>query len=184
MLFNKKSSLEISIQAIVIVVLAMTLLGLGLGFIKGMFKNITDVSTATFDQIKDQLQRDLVNSNQKLIFSQTKINLERGKSVLLGWGIRNEGSLSLDYWPEFRAIKCPGTCPNDVDLNDQWFAFKYATSSDAPYSVDAADQQVERVELSIPKNADPGLYLIELSVYPDPTFIDPYAKTDLFVTVS
>ena len=40
MLFNKKASLEMSIQAIVIVVLAMTLLGLGLGFIRGMFKNI------------------------------------------------------------------------------------------------------------------------------------------------
>ena len=39
MSFNKRASLEMSIQAIVIVVLAMTLLGLGLGFIKGMFGN-------------------------------------------------------------------------------------------------------------------------------------------------
>jgi hypothetical protein len=37
MLYNKRASLEISIQAIVIVVLAMTILGLGLAFVKGRF---------------------------------------------------------------------------------------------------------------------------------------------------
>ena len=67
MLFkSKKASLELSIRAIVIVVLAMTLLGLGLAFIKGMFGDITKISDITFDKISDQLQRDLINSDEKL----------------------------------------------------------------------------------------------------------------------
>ena len=45
---NKKGALELSINAIVIVILAMTLLGLGLGFVRGMFGKITGISDDTF----------------------------------------------------------------------------------------------------------------------------------------
>ena len=188
MLFNKKASLEISIQAIVIVVLAMTLLGLGLGFVKGLFGNITDISRATFDKIADQLNRDLVNSNEKLVFSQTKINIERGKSVLLGWGIKNDLPSKLDYNADFTPITCPdvsgnpGVCP--ASAIDNWFTYKKGTSGSPSYSVEAAGQKVERVDLRIPKATTiyPGLYLIEVAMK-DNTGIK-YATSDLFITVT
>ncbi|MBI2653071.1 hypothetical protein HYX00_06400 [Candidatus Woesearchaeota archaeon] len=197
MRFNKRASLEISIQAIVIVVLAMTLLGLGLGFIKNMFRNIGDLSSATFDKIADQMQRDLVNSNQKLVFSQSKIYVERGKSILLGWGIKNEGNSKLYYWAQFTPIKCPqppgssgsGTCPTTAIINNNWFTFKYvpsASATNAPYSVDVANQQVERVDLTIPKSSDvtTGLYLFELAIYEVGSSSNKYATTDIFLTVT
>lgn len=231
MRFNKKASLEISIQAIVIVVLAMTLLGLGLGFIKGMFGGITDISRATFDKVADQLQRDLTNTDQKLIFSQTKIALQRGRSELFGWGIRNDQNARLDYMAEFAAIKCPSATAtsgtdigsvceegggvtledaysgagtgfiqvsnsdksNEFDINEKWFIFKYGIKGSTiitPYSVEAGDQAVERVVLSIPKGVAAGLYLITLSVYEEESgnsvtiSDDPWATTDIFVTVT
>lgn len=188
MLFNKRASLEISIQAIVIVVLAMTLLGLGLGFVKNLFGSIGDISRATFDKIADQLNRDLVNSNEKLVFSQTKINIERGKSVLLGWGIKNDLSARLEYNAEFTAITCPdnngnpSTCP--LTAIDNWFTYKKGTSSDPVYSVEAAGQKVERVDLKIPKTAATytGLYLIEVTMKDSAG--TKYATTDLFITVT
>ena len=194
MLFNKKASLEISIQAIVIVVLAMTVLGLGLGFIKGMFSSITGVTSGTFDKIADQLQKDLVSSNEKLVFSQTKVAIERGKSLLLGWGIKNEGNQRLNYWAEFSAVKCPGPhpCPSVDELNSKWFIFKYKPSpgqGNSPYTVGAAENTVVRVELSVPQTSgvDTGLYLIDLSIYdgdnPDTT-TNKYASTDIFITVT
>ena len=186
MLFNKKASLEISIQAIVIVVLAMTLLGLGLGFVKGLFGNITDISKATFDKIADQLNRDLVNSNEKLVFSQTKITLERGKSILLGWGIKNDGTAKLNYYAEFTAITCPDSNgnPSTCAAGDitNWFTYKPKTASNpTPYSVEAAGQKVERVDLQIPKTNNPGLYLIEVAMKDGPI---KYATSDLYVTVT
>ena len=204
---NKRASLEISIQAIVIVVLAMTLLGLGLGFIKGMFGGITDITKTTFDKISDQLQRDLTNSDQKLIFSQTKISLSRGKSELYGWGIRNDGDSELEYEAEFGAVRCPDissqsacatasgipgaftsvTLTTDIAsvINEDWFIFK---SGSVSYSVDAGDQAVERVVLSIPKNAPTGLYLMTLAVYErlgdTSGTLELWATTDIFVTVT
>src|SRR3989338_2672348 len=183
---SRRASLEISIQAIVIVVLAMTLLGLGLTFVKRMFGNIEIVSTGTFEKIQEQLQRDLVNSDEKLVFSQTKITMERGGEKLFGWGIKNIGSSKLDYSAEFTPIKCPAeNCPSSQELNEQWFSFKYNPNRNPSllYSVDASNNQFVRVNLNIPKSASPGLYLIDLSVYDD--FDDSkYASTDLFITVT
>ena len=189
MQFNKRASLEISIQAIVIVVLAMTLLGLGLGFIKGMFGDIGRLSRATFDKIADQLQRDLVSTDSKLIFSQTKINVERGGSTLLGWGIKNEGNQKLEYWAEFTPIRCPDDpcAPNLLSqMNEQWFTFKYnpgGLRSELLYVANAAESQIVRVDLSPPKDAQSGLYIVDLSVY-DATIGEKYASTELFITVT
>ena len=188
-MFNKKASLEISIQAIVIIVLAMTLLGLGLGFIKNMFGSITDLTRATFDKIADQLQRDLTATDQRLIFSQTKISLARAKSELYGWGIRNDGNSDIKYSAVFRPIKCPETvtpaaCDNLLsDMNNKWFIFKYSPAGDPQYSVRAGEQAVERVVLNIPKDkVDTGLYLVSLEVKDDQD--NQYANTDIFITVT
>lgn len=197
-MFNKKASLEISIQAIVIVVLAMTLLGLGLGFIKGMFSNISSLSAATFDKIADQMNRDLVNGNEKLLVSQTKITIQRGGSQLLGWGIKNGENSKLDYRVEFRGKKCPTVSgpvdctPADSDVISNWFTYKSALAGTYPYFAEAASQKVERVDLSIPKTAPDGtaigigLYLIELTVLDQPgdTSGSPWATADLFITVT
>jgi hypothetical protein len=184
---DKKGSLELSIRAIVIVVLAMTLLGLGLAFVKNIFGSAEELSATSFDKISDQLQRDLVNVDEKLVFSQTKVSIDKGKSSLLGWGIRNENNVPLKYWAEFIPIKCPGFCPSTKELNEEWFTFKYnpeGNISSLLYSIETADQSVKRVDLSIPKNAASGLYLLDLSVYEEKGLDDlKYASTEIFLTV-
>ena len=185
---NKKASLELSISAIVIVILAMTLLGLGLAFIKNIFGSAEELSDSAFGKVSDQLQRDLVNNDERLIFSQSKVSIERGKSSLLGWGIRNENGVRLDYWAEFTPIKCPGACPTAEKFNNEWAIFKYnkdGNVSSLLYSVNSAEQSIKRVELSIPGNAEPGLYLIDFSVYEEKGQNDTkYDSTEIFITVT
>ncbi len=185
---NKKASLELSISTIVIVILAMTLLGLGLAFIKNIFGSAQELSDSAFGKVSDQLQRDLVNNDERLIFSQSKVDIERGKSSLLGWGIRNENRARLDYWAEFTPIKCPVACPSKEKLNSEWFTFKYnpdGNVSSLLYSVDSAEQSIKRVDLSIPGNAELGLYLVDLSIYEEKGANDTkYASTEIFVTVT
>lgn len=184
---NKRASLELSIRTIVIVILAMTLLGLGLAFVKNIFGSAEELSESAFGKVSDQLQRDLVNNDERLVFSKVKVDIERGKSSLLGWGIKNENRVRLDYWVEFTPIKCPGACPTTEELNNEWFTFKYNPDGDVSpllYSVDAADRSIKRVDLSIPRNAEPGLYLIDLSVYEEKGENDTkYDSTEIFVTV-
>jgi len=188
MFFSRKASLELSISAIVIVILAMTLLGLGLAFIKNVFSNTEELSASTFERVSDQLQKNLADSDEKLIFSQYKISIEGGSSSLLGWGIRNDKGSKMNYWAEFTAIKCPSACPSKEELNSQWLTFKYNPGGNdlsLLYDAPANDLSIKRVDLSAPRAAAPGLYLIGLSVYEEKGLEDEkYASTEIFVTVT
>lgn len=187
MFFSKKASLELSISAIVIVILAMTLLGLGLVFIKNIFSSTEELSASAFEKVSDQLQKNLADSDEKLVFSQYKLSIERGSSSLLGWGIRNDKGSKMSYWAEFTAIKCPSTCPAKEELNGKWLTFKYnpdGNNSGLLYEAVANELSIARVDLSAPRTAAPGLYLIDLSVYEEKGLVDEkYASTEIFVTV-
>ena len=51
MIISRKGSLTLSINAIVIFVLALTLLGLGIPFITGVFNKAEDLTISSFDRI-------------------------------------------------------------------------------------------------------------------------------------
>src|SRR3989338_3648006 len=86
---NKKGSLELSIQSIVIVVIAFVVLGLGLGFVREQFKDIGSTSKGIQEQIRQQILDDLRTGNKKLSFPATKLDLETGEETVQAIGIKN-----------------------------------------------------------------------------------------------
>src|SRR3990167_2593604 len=120
MLFSKKGSLEISIQAIVIVVLAMTLLGLGLGFVKGMFKNIGGIQESVSDQVKEQVLEDLRTGDKKISFPRSEVRISKGEAMVIGIGISNKNDLPLSYSISFTSVSKPPTFTGNLDVNE-WF---------------------------------------------------------------
>ncbi|MBN4049176.1 hypothetical protein JYT91_01015 [archaeon AH-315-M20] len=88
---NKRASLELSIRAIVIVVLAMTLLGLGLGFIRSQFGTITSINVEVQEQVKEQITAQLRTSGEKLSFPRN-LQMARGERKTLTIGVQNTGS--------------------------------------------------------------------------------------------
>jgi len=95
--YSKKADLSISINAIVIIVLAMTFLGLGLTFVRGMFKNIGETTTKVSEQIEQQILDDLRRGDKKLSFPQEEVSIEGGKSTVIAIGIKNTGA-GDDYY--------------------------------------------------------------------------------------
>jgi len=71
-MLNKRASLEISIQAIVIIVLAMTLLGLGLGFIRKQFSGLQNIQEDVTEQVRQKILDDLITNDKKISFSTPK----------------------------------------------------------------------------------------------------------------
>ena len=88
--YNKRASLELSIRAIVIVVLAMTLMGLGLGFIRSQFQDITSLNVEVQEQVKEQITAQLRTSGEKLSFPST-VQMNRGERKTLTLGVQNTG---------------------------------------------------------------------------------------------
>ena len=183
--FNKKASLEISIQAIVIVVLAMTLLGLGLGFIREMFTDITKTSTKVSAQVRDSIVDQLITGDKKLSFPETKITANKGASELLTIGIRNKGNDPLDYKVRFCAISEPDGTPLTCSGLDSWF--QIATPQSGHWTLAAADIDVRNININVPKDVDSGVYVFTFDVLntavppTDPNYI--YAQKDVFIDV-
>jgi len=186
MLLKKKGSLEISIQAIVIVVLAMTLLGLGLGFIKGMFKNITSTTEDVSEQVRQKVLDDLISTDKKISFPKSEIVIDKGGSQVLTVGIRNKNNAVLNYRIQFSAISGPDPDDENViitytDSNQFASWFQIPQTASGTFTLPPADSDVRSIRLSPPRAADTGSYAFTFDIVDDEDAI--YAQKDFFIVI-
>ena len=178
-MFNKRASLEISIQAIVIVVLAMTLLGLGLGFIRGMFKNIGSTTEDVTEQVRQRILDDLITGDKKISFPKSEVTIDKGGSTVLTVGVRNKKDTTLHYKMRFTPISGPDGAPFSID-NPSWFQYQ-----NLPYTLQAAEPDARNIRLSIPTRVSSGSYFLTFDVIDDdlPPPNNVYAQKDFFIVV-
>ena len=174
-MFNKKASLELSIRAIVIIILAMTLLGLGLGFVRNTFSDISDIREDVTEQIRQQIIEDLIANDKKLSLTKIEVNINKGGSEILAAGIRNKEDGTLSYKLTFT----PQSAPEGAELNAplRWLQYNQNV-----HQLSAYDSDVRNIRLSIPNDAKKGSYFLTLDVKKDHTD-EIYAQKDLFIVV-
>ena len=100
---NNMAAIELSIGTIVIVVLAMSMLILGLVLVKSIFSGATSIADMTNDQLKNQMAT-MFGENKKLVLypDSRQVTLKQGTVDGFGVGIKNllEGSsdtVKFDY---------------------------------------------------------------------------------------
>jgi len=178
MIFKKKASLELSIRTIVVIILAMTLLGLGLGFIRNTFTDIGGLSGDVSEQIRQQIQDDLITNDKKLSFPKTEVKIDKGKSEILTVGIRNKEDDILTYNIQFTSH----SVPDSVDLDEplSWFQFREDTQQ-----LSSSESDISKIRLNVPKNAKTGSYLLSFDVIKinDDNSTENYATKDLFIVI-
>lgn len=183
MSFDKKASLEISIQAIVIVVLAMTLLSLGVPFITKMFRNIGSTTEDVSEQVRQRVLDDLITGDKKISFPKTEVAIDKGGSQILTVGIRNKKDTSLNYRIKFNPVSGPDGAPFSID-NPSWFQLAQPQNG---YLLGAAEGDVRNIRLSIPTRVSSGSYVLTFDVldlsFPstEPSYV--YAQKDFFIVV-
>ena len=189
MLFNKKASLEISIQAIVIIVLAMTILGLGLGFVKNLFAGIGKTTEQVSEQVRQQLTDQLISGDRKVAFPTTEVTIQKGGSEIFPIGIRNKKPGTLDYNINFIAKSgpTPGSGGAQIEeftdptILDSWFQY----SKQSSYSLAASETRIFIVKINVPTSVgagdDPsGSYLITFRITSNS---EVYEDKDFFINV-
>jgi hypothetical protein len=87
---NNKGAIELSIGTIVIIVLAMSMLILGLVLVKNIFGGATQIADMTNDQLRDQVSK-LFSGDKKLVVypDSRHIKLKQGDTEGFGLGIKN-----------------------------------------------------------------------------------------------
>ncbi|MEM4240473.1 MAG: hypothetical protein QXM31_02810 [Candidatus Woesearchaeota archaeon] len=93
MRWNKKGALELSITAIVVLIIAITVLGLAIFFIKNLFKGGTEIFTSELAKIKDTLRKNIEESGELVVMSKgAELEVKRGEKFEFHIGTRNTAS--------------------------------------------------------------------------------------------
>ena len=94
--FTKKASLDLSINAVVVLILAIALLGVGLFFINsifgGLIEDVTKIKTKLSTEELDQLR----NSKEKIAFLDTRIIMSQTKDSL-AFSVHNNENTENTY---------------------------------------------------------------------------------------
>ena len=179
---DKRASLELSVRTIVIVILAMTLLGLGLAFVRNTFTDIGEIREEATGQVRQQIVDDLINTDKKISFTKTEVNIAKGSSEVLSVGLRNKKDETLNF--KMRITAQAG--PENADANDSldWLQFRTDVQQ-----LSSSDADVRSIRIAVPKSAISGSYflifdIIDVKDTPDNATDDEiYATQDLFIVV-
>jgi hypothetical protein len=87
---NKRGAIELSMTTIIVIVIGITLLSLGLIWVKNTFSNIGDMTQKQFDQA-DQIIDATPNTDEKISVP-IQINAKSGKDTGFTFYVRNDGT--------------------------------------------------------------------------------------------
>lgn len=173
----KKGSLNLSINAIVVLILAVTMLGLGLMFMQKMMGKSMGQLSDVADSIKDQMIEKIRTSNQKLAFDSNDFSIKRSQEKEYYYGILNQLDEQKTFNIEFGCDQAMESSADVTSVN-----FDYIAST-IPLEQNAVD--VQKVIFKIDPQAVPTTYRCFVNVKEEGAEADasPYAQKYFFVTV-
>jgi len=113
---NKKGSISISINMIVVVVLAFVMLGLMLGVGRNIMQQADSGAISIMGQTKAEIENQLIRSNEPLYFSSRQYDVEFGKMATLNFGVKNTEPSSQELVVRIQYID-PESDSAPVDLS-------------------------------------------------------------------
>jgi hypothetical protein len=165
---NKTGSLQLSINAIVVLILAITILGLGLGFIKTQFGAMEEQFTTVSDEIKNDLIDKIKTSGELLAFNKIDMKAITGKPEDFYIGIKNTDSTTKCFMMNFTCIRGkstgqPSYC-TDTDIgsnsttNTDWFTTFFEKD------VDGGQVDVVPIRLLVSSGVAADTYLAKVNL--------------------
>jgi len=97
MRMNKKGDLSLSINAIVILILAITMLGLGLAFMRNIFNQAGEQITAVSASVDKQMIDQMKAGSKTIDINQPRVQIKKGTSSQVVLGFKNVGDSDLKF---------------------------------------------------------------------------------------
>lgn len=174
MRWNKKGALELSITAIVVLIIAITVLGLAIFFIKNLFKGGTEIFTSELAKIKDQLRKNIEETGEPVVFSKgSELEAKRGEKVDFYIGVRNSDQTTLARCYRV-SMKCIKPFSKDSTCTtagiDPVIVGGYAVESDNWFprlleEFEVKKNDIEVLPVTMQVIGSPDTYLMEMEVY-------------------
>jgi hypothetical protein len=157
MFFNKKGGIELSINAIITIIMSLVILGLGLGLLMNFISGSDEIKFQMDQQTEQQIENLLTQKGQKVAFPFHKVEITRSNSKVVGLGIMN----ILRENKEFEIIieLSGGLDDNNQPLKD---------NIDFLYQKDVFLNENENkkipISVDVPKDASNGEYIYNIRV--------------------
>jgi hypothetical protein len=106
MKLNKKGALELSINAIVVLILAITILGLGIAFIRGQFGALGGQFTQVSEEVRTEMINKMRESGELVMLQRAEITIGKGQKETVYFGLTNTETTEKEYTID---IMCKGS---------------------------------------------------------------------------
>ena len=147
---DKKAAIEMSITTIIVIVLGVTLLILGLAWIRNLFGKIGGLTEEAFRVAEQEIQERMA-TDQKFYIPGTEFEVKIGKSITIPTGVQNLAGVD----DTFKISVKPGE-----GADPKWLIIS------PPQRIPAGERKSIPVVLNIPKTAKVGsIYFYILEVY-------------------
>ena len=160
---KKKGSLTLSINAIVVLILAITMLGLGLSFMRNIFGGATEEFTKVSGTVKKQMIDQMKASGKAIDLSRPKVDIKIGEKDQIFIGLRNDQQDLLSY--TINSVDCEGLGGGSTsDLNCATGGDVEVAYKSSPTEIQGGETRVLPINIKVSTQASEGTCFCTVSV--------------------
>jgi len=170
-----KKAFELSINFLVIVIIAIVMLALGLKLITDFFGKATEIHAIIDEGTKAEINEMLSRGEQVAVPFNLK-QISKGEQDTFGIGILNTAKTDLDFQIMIDFDKAFGTDDSQLNVQD---AENWLLYDDEVFNLEPSENKQIPVLVQVPKNAKPGTYIFNVFVFQKTSQNDlPYGSTN------
>ena len=179
----KRGAIQLSMNFLVTIIIALTLLALGIL----LLRQFVEVTVETQNELNEQTQNriaELLNQGQQIVIPFSSQTLRRGDSHLFGVGVIN---IFEESTFELNAGLSGAFHPDDTPLSPEELAqakpSEWIRLDSERFTLKKNEDQSKTLLIKVPTTAPSGIYIFNVMVYINPPSSPPYDPSALYDTV-
>ncbi len=182
---SKKGAVSLPVNALVVIVLSLFILGAGITLLFKFIGTSTDIKADLDAKTSEQIESILIDKGKKIALPLNTVHVFAGDDPSFGLGVLNVNErnnfalrLELSMYVDEKGLKNTGT-----DLKEQ--AKKWLLYSPQPFELGKNEHAKLAMKVLIPGDAPSGRYIFNAKVYSpdDPLPENQYGNTQKFTVV-
>jgi hypothetical protein len=155
---KKKGALELSMTTIIVVVIGITLLTLGLTFVRNIFSGIGESTAGVQEMSKKELSKLFEGDIEGIYLQKAQVSVKKGKTTTVPVILGNPDSDDINSYYELKFNEA-----NPDTSVDKWFTHR-ATSSSNALKITSGNAKQDPLTIRVPTNAKIGEYIVYLDL--------------------
>jgi hypothetical protein len=168
-----KKGVELSLNFLVMLVIAIVIFGLGVRFIYNLAAEATQLKQTTIDELDKKIGNLLCESTDKVCIGVERKVIEKGKFDVFGVKVLNIFKNEAQFLVEVSRPTTPGYAPNKDPILDDKLYWKHR---EEPLLIEKNGEKEVAIGIEVPSDATSGTYIFDVRVQPYNTLHKLYVE--------